>query len=113
MAAVASRHHPNGSYSHKALPITVPSKPNMNYPQSRVALSPAEMSDSSLYSSRGSRHSPGSYSVSSYAGSASSNDEYSMQSTSEVDVVDMLSERMNRAFDPIKMDTSLARQAQT
>ena len=116
MAAIASRHQPRGSYAtpHKTLPITMPSKPSgMNYPQSRVALSPPEMSDSSLYSSRGSRHSAGSYSVSSYAGSSSSNDDYSGQSTSEVDVVDMLSERMNSAFDPIRMDTSLARQAQT
>jgi hypothetical protein len=79
---------------------------------SRVALSPPEMSDSSTYSE--SRTSGRSYSArsSEYAGSQSS-DYDSYHSHSGVDVVDMLSERMNSAFDPIRMDKSLARQAQT
>ena len=116
MAAVASRHRPHGNYApaQKPLPITMPSKPSgMNYPQARVAFSPVEGSDVSTYSSRGSRHSAGSYSVSSYAGSQSSNDDYSYQSASGVDVVDMLSERMDRAFDPIRMDRNLVKQTQT
>ncbi len=82
------------------------------YPVSRVALSPPELSDSSTYG--GSRSSGRSYSArsSDYAASQSS-DDYSYNSHSGVDVVDMLSDRMNSAFDPIRMDKSLARQAQT
>jgi len=89
--------------------------PAYDYPVSRVAMSP-ELSDSSTTysSSRHSGMSAGSYSArgSTYAASQSS-DDYSYNSQSGVDVVDMLSERMNSAFDPLKMDTSLARQAQT
>lgn len=72
------------------------------------------MSDSSTaYGS--SRHSGGTYSArsSSYAPSQSSRDYDDYNPTSGVDVVDMLSERMNGAFDTMKMDRSLARQAQT
>jgi biogenesis of lysosome-related organelles complex 1 subunit KXD1 len=112
MATTASRHYSSYPTPHKALPITMPSKaPAYNYSLSRVALSPPEMSDSSTYSE--SRSSGRSYSArsSDYAGSQSS--DYDSYSHSGVDVVDMLSERMNSAFDPIRMDKSLARQAQT
>jgi biogenesis of lysosome-related organelles complex 1 subunit KXD1 len=105
MATTASRPYASYATSHKTLPITMPSKtPAYHYPVSRVALSPPEMSDSSTYS--GSRSSGRSY-------SALSNDYDSYSSASGVDVVDMLSDRMNTAFDPIRMDQSLARQAQT
>jgi biogenesis of lysosome-related organelles complex 1 subunit KXD1 len=80
-------------------------------------MSPPEILDSSTAygSSRHSGMSAGSYSArsSNYAASLSSGDDYSYNSQSGVDVVDMLSERMNSAFDPLKMDTSLARQAKT
>lgn len=110
MATTTSRHY---SYATppKTLPITMPSKaPAYHYPISRVAMSPPEMSESSTYS--GSRSSGRSYSArsSDYAASQSSDYE-SYNSASGVDVVDMLSERMNTAFDPIRMDESLARQA--
>ncbi len=75
-------------------------------------MSPPEMSDSSTTYS-GSRSSGQSYSArsSNYAASQSSDEGYN--SASGVDVVDMLSERMNSAFEPIRMDKSLAKQAQT
>ena len=113
MATTASRHYSSYPTSHKPLPITMPSKaPAYNYsPVSRVALSPPEMSDSSTYSGRSSGRSYSALS-SDYAASQSS-DYDSYNSHSGVDVVDMLSERMNSAFDPIRMDKSLARQAQT
>ena len=105
MATTASRAYASYAPSHKTLPITMPSKtPPYHYPLSRVALSPPEMSDSSTYSA--SRSSGRSY-------SARSSDYDSYNSASGVDVVEMLSERMNTAFDPIRMDQSLARQAQT
>jgi biogenesis of lysosome-related organelles complex 1 subunit KXD1 len=77
-------------------------------------MSPPELSDASTTYS-GSRHSGGTYSArsSSYAPSHISRDYDDCNSTSGIDLVDMLSERMDRAFDPIKMDRSLARQAQT
>lgn len=100
----------------KTLPIIMPSKaPISPYPTSRVAMSPPEYSDSSLYSSHGSRRSGGSYSArssASYAGSQSSGDYDCYRGDSSHDVVDMLGERMNAAFDPITMDRSLAKQAQ-
>jgi biogenesis of lysosome-related organelles complex 1 subunit KXD1 len=113
--ATYSRHSAQYAAPPKTLPITMPSKaPAFNYPVSRVAMSPPELSDSSTNYS-GSRHSGGSYSArsSSYAPSQSSRDYDDYNATSGVDVVDMLSERMNGAFDTMKMDRSLARQAQT
>jgi biogenesis of lysosome-related organelles complex 1 subunit KXD1 len=92
----------------------MPSKaPAYHYPVSRIAMSPPEMSDSSTTYS-GSRSSGQSYSArsSSYAASQSS-DYDSYNSASGVDVVDMLSERMNSAFELNRMDKSLAKQAQT
>jgi len=116
MATALSRHH-SGSYGtpHKTLPITMPSKaPAYNYPVSRVAMSPPELSDTST-SYSGSRPSGGSYSArsSNYAPSHSSGDYDSYGSNSGIDVVDELSSRMDRVFDPMKMDRSLAQQVQT
>lgn len=113
MATTASRHYSSYPTPHKTLPITMPSKaPAYNYsPVSRVALSPPEMSDSSTYSGRSSGRS---YSALSSDYAASQSSEYdSYNSHSGVDVVDMLAERMNSAFDPTRMDKSLVRQAQT
>jgi hypothetical protein len=109
MATTASRHYSSYPTHHKTLPITMPSKaPAYNYsPVSRVALSPPEMSDSSTYSGRSSGRS---YSALSSDYAASQSSDYD---NSGVDIVDMLSERMNTAFDPIRMDKSLVRQAQT
>lgn len=114
MAATSRRHYSYAPAPQKTLPITMPSKaPAYHYPVSRIAMSPPEMSDSSTTYS-GSRSSGQSYSArsSSYAASQSS-DYDSYNSASGVDVVDMLSERMNSAFEPIRMDKSLAKQAQT
>lgn len=113
MAATASRHYSSYAAPHKTLPITMPSKaPAYHHPVSRVALSPPELSDSSTYS--GSRSSGRSYSAHSSEYAASQSGDYdSYNSHPGVDVVDMLSDRMNSAFSPIKMDQSLVRQAQT
>ena len=114
MAAHVSRHPTSYAPHSKALPITMPSKtPTYSYPVSRVAMSPPEMSDTST--SYSGRTSGGSYSArsSNYAPSHSSGEYDSYHSHSGVDVVDMLSDKMNSAFDPIRMDRSLADQAQT
>jgi biogenesis of lysosome-related organelles complex 1 subunit KXD1 len=113
MAATASRHYSSYATPQKILPITMPSKaPAYHYPNSRIAASPPEMSDSSTYGA--SRASGRSYSARSSDYAASQSSDYdSYNSQSGVDVVDMLSERMNTAFDPIRMDKSLARQTQT
>ena len=113
MATTASRHYTSYATPTKTLPITMPSKtPAYNYTVSRVPMSPPEMSDSSTYG--GSRSSGRSYSARSSDYAASQSSDYdSYNPHSGVDVVDMLSERMNSAFDPIRMDKSLARQAQT
>ncbi|KKA23632.1 hypothetical protein T310_2349 [Rasamsonia emersonii CBS 393.64] len=94
-----------------ALPINVPSKapaPANYYPVTRVAVSPPELSDSST--TAGSRTSGFSGTSSSYAGSVGG--DYESSSASGVDVVDMLNDRMNDAFDPTPLDRGLAMQAQ-
>ncbi|KAJ9193654.1 hypothetical protein DTO166G4_1041 [Paecilomyces variotii] len=96
-----------------ALPINMPSKAPASanlFPVSRVAGSPPEISDSST--TAGSRTSGYSLGPSSYAGSLSGDYESSTTSYSGVDVVDMLSDRMNNAFDPTPLDKGLAKQAQ-
>lgn len=90
----------------------MPSKSPAYYPVSRVAVSPPDVSDASTVT--GGRTSTASYSVNSdsYAGSVSGDYETSSGgSYNGVDVVDMLSERMNSAFDPIRLDKNLAKQA--
>lgn len=105
--------HPTTYTPNKTLPITMPPKtPTYNYPIPR-AMSPPELSDTPT-SYGGSRTSAGSFSArSSYAPSHSSGEYESYVPHPSVDVVDMLSEKMNNAFDPIRMDRSLANQAQT
>jgi hypothetical protein len=118
MATSAYSRHPVSYATHqKTLPVTMPSgkTPIYSQPLSRVN-DASEYSDtsSSYVSSRGG--SSGSYSVgsrSSYAGSHVGGDYESHYSRGGIDVVDELSDRMNSAFDPIRMDKSLAKQAQT
>ena len=105
MAATLSRHHGNYARPQKTLPITMPTKKSAtyNHPVSRVAMSPPELSETStIYSSRRS------------GGTLSDiSDEYESRYPPGIDVMDELSERMNSVFDPMKMDRSIARQAQT
>ncbi|OJJ44273.1 hypothetical protein ASPZODRAFT_135067 [Penicilliopsis zonata CBS 506.65] len=96
-------------YQPAALPINVPSKapvPASLYPISRVAGSPPEISDSST--TAGSRTSG--YSLTS--GSLSGEYESSSLSYSGIDVVDVLSDRLQNTFDPTPLDKGLAKQAQ-
>ncbi|KAI9928930.1 hypothetical protein ASPWEDRAFT_169235 [Aspergillus wentii DTO 134E9] len=96
-------------YQPAALPINVPSKapaPASLYPVSRVAGSPPELSDTST--TAGSRTSGLSYT----SGSLSGDYESSSASYSGVDVVEVLSDRMQNAFDPTPLDKGLAMQAQ-
>ncbi|EXJ57478.1 hypothetical protein A1O7_07826 [Cladophialophora yegresii CBS 114405] len=118
MATTTYSRHPVSYGSHqKALPVTLPPSgkgPIYTQPISRVADAPDFSDSSTSYSSSG--RSGGSFSVrsgSSYAGSHSGTDYESHYSRPGIDVVDELSERMNSAFDPIRMDKSLAKQAQT
>ena len=115
MATSYSRHSIHHGPPKKTLPIIMPSKaPAYPHPVSRVAMSPPEYSDASTYSPTGSRHSGGSYSARSSSSRASTHsaDYESNYRDGRHDVSDMLSERMNSAFDPIRMDKSLAKQAQ-
>lgn len=67
-------------------------------------MSPPELSDTSTISGR-SRKSGGTFSDIS--------DDYESRLPGGIDVMDELSDRLNTVFDPIKMDRSIARQAQT
>ncbi|KAL3453380.1 hypothetical protein BJX65DRAFT_302286 [Aspergillus insuetus] len=102
---MATRH-----YQSPALPMSVPSKtpgPASLYPISRVSGSPPDLSDAST--TTGSRTSGGfSYS----SGSAGGDYESSSGSFSSVDVVDVLNDRLQNAFDPTPLDKGLAKQAQ-
>ena len=51
--------------------------------------------------------------ASSYAGSASAEQESSSVGTGSVDLIDMMTDRLSNAIDPLPLDRSLARQAQT
>ncbi|KAJ9610763.1 hypothetical protein H2200_005540 [Cladophialophora chaetospira] len=123
MATSAYSRHPVSYSTHthqKSLPVTLPTSKSPIYTQpiSRVADAQDLYSEGSTYTS--SRDSAGSYSVrsgSSYAGSHSGRSGHDYDSrhsrSAGIDVVDELSDRMNSAFDPIRMDRSLAKQAQT
>ena len=89
------------------MPSKAPAPASM-YPVSRVPGSPPEFSDAST--TAGSRTSGG-LTFSSAGGSG----EYETSSAaySGVDVVDVLSDRMQDAFDPTPLDKGLAKQAQT
>ena len=117
MATSAYSRHPVSYATHqKTLPVTMPygKTPVYTQPISRVDASDLSDIGSSYNSSRGG--SSGSYSVgsrSSYAGSHSGGDYESHYSRGGIDVVDDLANRMNSAFDPIRMDRSLVKQTQT
>ncbi|KAF9893079.1 hypothetical protein FE257_012490 [Aspergillus nanangensis] len=97
-------------YQTPSLPLNVPSKApavaNL-YPISRVHGSPPDLSDAST--TAGSRTSAG---FSYGSGTLSGDYESSSTSMSNVDVVEVLSDRMQNAFDPTPLDKGLARQAQ-
>ncbi|KAJ5288006.1 hypothetical protein N7478_003692 [Penicillium angulare] len=102
-------HHRHQYYQPSAVPMSMPSKapaPANMYPISRVPGSPTDYSDAST--TAGSRTSGG-MTFSSAGGDYDS----SSASYSGVDVVDVLSDRMQDAFDPTPLDRSLASQAQT
>jgi len=105
MATTLSRHHGNYARPQKTLPITMPTKNSKTYtPQTRVALEPPEISDTSTTYSRS--RSDGTF-------SDISNDYESSRYPTAIDVVDELTDRMDKVWDPTKMDKSIARQAQT
>lgn len=98
-------------YQPAAHPINMPSKapaPASMYPVSRVHGSPPDYSDAST--TAGSRTSGG---LTFSSAGVSGDYEPSTASLSGVDVVDVLSNRMQDAFDPTPLDKGLARQAQT
>lgn len=97
-------------YQSPAAPMNVPAKapgPASMYPVSRLSGSPPEASDTST--TAGSRTSGFSFT----SGSISGDYETSSASYSGVDVVDVLSDRMQDTFDPTPLDRGLAKQAQT
>lgn len=97
-------------YQPATLPLNVPSKApaaTSLYSISRVAGSPPEISDSST--SGGSRTSG----LSLTSGSISGDYDSSSLSYSGVDVVEVLSDRMQNVFDPTPLDKGLVIQAQT
>ncbi|KAF2457560.1 hypothetical protein BDY21DRAFT_285971 [Lineolata rhizophorae] len=113
-------------YATGSQPVSVPQKPGQFQPSlygppaqgAAYGASPPEAPDSSVAS--GTTGGPTSYgeptathaSTSSYAGSAS---EYaSSESTAgSVDLLDYMSDRVSGAYDPVPLDRSLAKQAQT
>ncbi|KAH7390667.1 hypothetical protein BKA66DRAFT_41661 [Pyrenochaeta sp. MPI-SDFR-AT-0127] len=108
MATHAYYHYPQSTY-----PINVPQKPGYYYPPQhtygRVAGSPPEAPDSVTTSGVPS-YEPSATS-SNYAGSASDYD--STSGAASVDLLDYMGNRMNGSFDPMPLDRSLAKQAQT
>ncbi|KAJ5104134.1 hypothetical protein N7532_004663 [Penicillium argentinense] len=101
---------PRHYYQPSAHAINMPSKapaPASLYPISRVPGSPPDYSDAST--TAGSRTSGGL----TFSSAGASGDYESSASYSGVDVVDVLSDRMQDAFDPTPLDKGLAKQAQT
>lgn len=98
-------------YLPTAYPMNMPSKapvPASMFPISRVPGSPPDYSDAST--TAGSRTSGG---LTFSSAGASGDYESSSTSYSGVDVVDILSDRMQDAYDPTPLDKGLAKQAQT
>lgn len=105
---MATQHH---YYQPVTMPMNMPSKapgPASMYPVSRVPGSPPEYSDAST--TAGTRTSGG---LTFSSAGASGDCDTSSASYSGVDVVDVLSDRMQDAFDPTPLDKGLAKQAQT
>jgi hypothetical protein len=104
------------TYHTGTLPIAMPQKPGYyqqptqhGYPYGRVSVSPPEAPESVTTSGVAS-YEPSATS-SSYAGSAS---EYgSDASATGVDLMEYMGDRLQGALDPMPLDRSLAKQAQT
>ncbi|KAL8934871.1 MAG: hypothetical protein Q9216_005693 [Gyalolechia sp. 2 TL-2023] len=95
-----------------AMPLSVPGKSPQNLPMhqaqySRVAVSPPQAGSSANTSAVPSLTSG------SYAGSTAGDSESSNGGVSGVDLVELMNDRLSTAVDPIPLDRSLARQAQT
>ena len=106
----------NYYYSTSSYPISVPQKPshsqypyNVSY-QRPIAGSPPEIAES-VATSGGPTFDPSATS-SSYAGSASEY-ESSAGSATSVDLMDYMQDRLQGSFNPMPLDRSLAKQAQT
>jgi exonuclease VII small subunit len=101
------------NYPQTSYPIQVPQKPGYYYPPQqnygRVSASPPEAPDSVTTSGVAS-YEPSAAS-SNYAGSAS--DYESTNGATSVDLLDYMGNRLNGSFDPMPLDRSLAKQAQT
>lgn len=101
-------------YPAASLPINMPQKPGYYQPTphhgyGRISVSPPEAPESVTTSGVAS-YEPSATS-SSYAGSAS---EYEPSgTTASVDLIDYMSDRLQGQFDPMPLDRSLAKQAQT
>jgi hypothetical protein len=110
MPATQSYYSP---YPQNSYPIQVPQKPGYYYPPQHtyghVSASPPEAPDSVTTSGVAS-YEPSAAS-SNYAGSAS--DYESTSGATSVDLLDYMGNRLNGSFDPMPLDRSLAKQAQT
>lgn len=108
MATHAYYNYPQSTY-----PINVPQKPGYYYPPQhtygRVSASPPEAPDSTTTSGVPS-YEPSATS-SNYAGSASDYD--SSSGAASVDLLEYMGNRLNGSFNPMPLDRSLAKQAQT
>lgn len=110
---MSSTHAYYPSYPSTSYPINVPHKPGHFYPPQqhygRISGSPPEAPDSTTTSG------VPSYEVSAtsshYAGSHSDYD--SSSGAASVDLLDYMGNRLNGSFDPLPLDRSLAKQAQT
>lgn len=95
------------------LPLGVPGKspksslPMHPAPYNRVAVSPPQ-GGSSINTSAVPSLTSGSY-----AGSTNGDSDSSHSGTSGIDLVEMMNDRLSNAVDPLPLDRSLARQAQT
>ncbi len=103
------------TYRTSTLPLSMPGKSAYNAPpqpySSRISMSPPSVAGSSTNPSAAPSYS-NSATSSSYSGSASGEYESSSAGGNGVDLVEMLSDRLNGTFDPLPLDRGLARQAQ-
>lgn len=102
------------NYSQPTNPINMPQKPGFFFPAQqhgygRVAGSPPEAPES-ITTSGVPSYEPSATS-SNYAGSAS--DYESTSGAASVDLLDYMGRRVNGSFDPMPLDRSVAKQAQT
>ncbi|CAI7621918.1 unnamed protein product [Penicillium palitans] len=102
--ATQRHYYQPAAYPYHHAPSKAPAPASL-YPISRVSGSPPDFSDAST--TAGSRSSGG------LTFSSAGEYDSSFASYSGVDVVDVLSDRMQDAFDPTPLDKGLARQAQT